>query len=219
MAAGFEILSCLRESCDGIEYVDQTGFFSTTAPWGYNSPQPSVPTLTVGGVFGYTSYTLSIWASEAGGIDMVDGVPTSPALITVDLLTTTHTIDVDTGHVTWAFTFEDLGLTGPNVRSGWWFIRLDPVLWTNDSIDYDYSADQQFGFTGDVTRLMDNAKYNALRKYGWDCSKCKCGGTSIGELNQRYLIIRDLAGCVGLDDEFTKGIDYLYSVLPLCNNC
>jgi len=216
MATGFEVQFCLSESCDGITFKDITGFFGTSNPYGYNAPAPSVPTLAIDGTFGYTSYTLSIWASEAGGIDMVDGVPTSPALITVDLLTATHTIDPVTGYVTWAFTFEDLGLSGPNVRSGWWFIRLDPVLWTNDSINYDYSTDQQFGFTGDVTRLMDNAKYEALRKKGWNCGDCKCGGTPIGLINQRYLIIRDLAGCVGLDDEFTKGIDYLYSILPLC---
>lgn len=214
MPTSFEIASCLSESCDGITFKDITGFFGTSNPYGYNAPQPSVPTLTTGGVFGYTSYTLSIWQATSEGID------TSVApLLTVDLLTTTHTIDVDTGHVTWAFTFEDLGLTGPNVRSGWWYIRLDPVLWTNDSINYEYPTEQQFGFTGDVTRLRDNAMYESLRKHGWNCDKCKCGGVSIGLLNQRYLIIRDLAGCVGLDDEFTTGINYLYSVLPLCNNC
>lgn len=211
MAAGFEIDICLQESCNGLTVKDLTGFFSTSNPYGYNAPQVSVPTLGVDGTFGYTSYVANIWAASADGIDT-----STPALITVNLLTWPHTIDTETGFVTWEFTFEDLGLSGPNLRSGWWFIRLDPVLWTNDSIDYPYDTDQQFGFTADVTRLMDNAKYEALRKHGWNCEKCKCGGTSIGLINQRYLIIRDLAGCVGLDEEFTKGINYLYSILPTC---
>lgn len=210
--AAFEIIPCLRETCDGIEYVDATGFFGTSNPWGYNAPQPSVPTLATNGTFGYTSYTLSIWAATAGGYDS-----SQAPLITVDLLTTAHTIDVTTGHVTWAFTFEQLGLSGPNVRSGWWYIRLDPVVWTSGGTDYDYSTDQQFAFVQEVTKLRNDAIIASLRKHGFKCDACKCGGISIGQMNQRFLIIRDFAPCVGMDEEFTKGIDWLYSILPLCN--
>lgn len=209
--ASFEINPCLRETCDGIEYVDATGFFGTSNPYGYNAPQDSVPTLAVDGTFGYTSYTLSIWAATAGGYDS-----SQAPLFTTDLLTTAHTIDTTTGHVTWSFTFEDLGLTGPNVRSGWWYIRLDPVVWDNTGGPYDYSRDQTFAFVGEVTKMRNDAMIAALRKNGFMCEACKCGGISMGLLNQRFLIIRDFAPCVGLDDEFTKGIDWLYSILPLC---
>ena len=49
MAASFEINACLKETCDGLAYVDSTGFFSVSNPWGYNAPQDSVPTLTTEG--------------------------------------------------------------------------------------------------------------------------------------------------------------------------
>lgn len=211
MAASFEINTCLRETCEGIEYVDTTGFFGVSNPWGYNAPQESVPTLTTGGVFGYTSYTLSIWPALQGGYDS-DAAP----IITADLLTRTHTIDPDTGYVTWLFTWEDLGLTDEVARSGWWFIRLDPVTWPGDAQVYDYSTDQTFAFTQQVTKLVDDAMIAALRKNGFDCGGCKCGGTPINELYQRYRIIRDFAPCNGMDDQFTDGIDWLLTTLPIC---
>lgn len=211
MAASFEINACLTETCDGLAYVDSTGFFGVSNPWGYNAPQDSVPTLTTEGVFGYTSYTLSIWPALQGGYDS-----DSDPLLVVDLLTRPHTIDPETGRVTWSFSWADLGLTDQVARSGWWFIRLDPVVWDGDVQAYDYSTDQSFALTGHVTKLVDDAMIAALRKHGFKCGGCKCGGTPIDELYQRYRIIRDFAPCNGMDDQFTDGIDWLYSILPLC---
>ncbi len=211
MAASFEINACLQETCDGLAFVDATGFFGVSNPWGYNAPQDSVPTLTDEGVFGYTSYTLSIWPALQGGYD-----DTAAPLLTVDLLTWAHTINPDTGHVPWNFSWNDLGLSDQIARSGWWFIRLDPVVWPGQSQDYDYSTDQTFAFTGHITKLMDNAMIASLRKNGFNCGGCKCGGTPIDKLYQRFRIIRDFSPCNGMDDKFTEGIDWLYSILPLC---
>lgn len=218
MANQFEIVPCLEETCTGVRYKDVTGFFGTSRPYGYNSPNQSVPTLTTDGVFGYASYTLSIWAAVEDGLTVVDGVPDSPALLTVDLLTWDHTIDTETGYVTWDFTFEDLGLSGPRVRSGWWFIRLDPVLWESGGEDYDYSRDETFAFVDDINYLMDQAMYKA-RKKGANCGGCKCGGLDIEKVYQRFRIIRGFDPCNNLDDSFTAGVDWLYSILPLCPNC
>lgn len=215
MANAFEIKPCLNETCEGVQYVDRTGFFGTSNPYGYGAPQDSVPTLTTDGVFGYTSYVISIWQSEEGGIETVDGIPASPPLFTTDLLTATHTIDVTTGYVTWNFSFEDLGLTGPRLRSGWWFIRLDPVLWTNNSVDYDYSTDQQFAFVNDMNYLTDQAMFKARQKSA-DCSGCRCGGLNIKDVYQRFRIIRDFDPRNNMDASFTAGVDWIYSILPLC---
>lgn len=218
MANSFEVRLCASETCTGLSIQDVTGFFGTSNAYGYNAPLESVPTLAIDGTYGYTSFVASIWAAEEGGIETVDGIPTSPALFTVDLLTATHTIDTTTGYVTWDFTFEDLGLTGPRLRSGWWFIRLDPVLWTNNSVDYDYSTDQQFAFVDDINYLMDQAMIKALRK-GMDCGGCKCGGLDIKDVYQRFRIIRDFAPCNNMDASFTAGVDWIYSILPLCSTC
>lgn len=213
MASAFEVVPCLSETCDGIQFKDITGFFGTSRPYGYGAPQDSVPTLSSSGVFGYTSYRISIWAAQEGGFDA-----DAPPLFTADLLTWTHTIDTDTGYVTWNFSFEDLGLSGPRLRSGWWFIRLEPVLWENGGTDYDYSTDQTFAFVDDINYLMDQAMYKAIQK-GTGCGGCKCGGLDIKDVYQRFRIIRDFAPCNNMDASFTSGVDWLYSILPLCNNC
>lgn len=218
MASSFEIVPCLEETCDGIRFIDATGFFGTSNAYGYNAPQDSVPTLAIDGTFGYTSYVISIWAAEEGGLTFVDGIPDSDPLFTTDLLTATHTIDTTTGNVTWDFSFEDLGLSGPRLRSGWWFIRLDPVLWENTGGPYDYATDQQFAFVDDINYLMDQAMIKALRK-GTSCGGCKCGGLDIKDVYQRFRIIRDFAPCANMDASFTSGVDWIYSILPLCNNC
>lgn len=211
VASSFEIIPCLEEGCDGLTFIDRTGYFGTDNPWGYNAPQESVPTLTTGGVFGYESYTLSIWRAQEGGYDE-DAAP----IITADLLTRAHTIDEDTGYVSWTFTWEDLGLDEGYARSGWWFIRIDPAVWEGDSQDYNYATDQTFAFTQNITKLMDDAMIASLRKNGFSCGGCKCGGTPMSTLYQRYRIIRDFMPCNGMDDQFTTGIDWLYTTLPLC---
>ena len=89
------------------------------------------------------------------------------------------------------------------------------MLWTNNSVDYDYSRDQQFAFVDDINYLMDQAMIKALRK-GMDCGGCKCGGLDIEKVYQRFRIIRDETPCNNMDASFTAGVDWIYSILPLC---
>ena len=216
MASGFEVNLCLSESCDGLTVIDQTGFFSTSNTFGYNSPNVSVPTLQNDGTFGYTAYTLNLFFAIQGGYQNGAGFLADPSTpdYTVDLLTWPHTIDTVTGYVTWEFTFEDLGITAATLRSGWWLARLDPVTWVNGQT-YDYSNDIPFAFTGDITKLMDAAMKKFYAEKGLGC-KCDCGGVDLKDLYQMYRIARDFMPCVGLNDQFQSTVDYLYSQLPLC---
>jgi hypothetical protein len=211
MAAGFEVEICLSESCNGITVKDVTGFFSAENPFSYNAPNPSVPTLLTSGVFGYTEYVLSLFYAIQGGYD-----DTQAPDYTVDLLTWPHTVDVDTGYVTWEFTFADLGITDETLRSGWWLGRLDPVTWVNGTT-YDYSRDETFAFTGDITSMMDTAMAEFIRKNGFDggCD-CGCGGEAFMKLYLRYRVWRDNMACANMEEAFQETADYLYTALPQC---
>ncbi len=217
MPSAFEVVLCLEPSCTGLTVRDTTGFFSTTNPWAYNSPQASVPTLDTDGTFGYSQYVLSLFYAVQGGYQNTSNYLADPPVpdYTVNLLTWPHVVDSVTGVVTWEFTFEDLGITTGALRSGWWLARLDPVTWVNNSVTYDYSNDLTFAFTSEITSLMDAAMKKFYTEKGLG-GKCSCGGTEIRELYQTYRIWRDLMPCVGLDNQFQATADYLYSKLPLC---
>lgn len=204
----FEVISCLSESCTGITIRDITGFFGPEKPFGYNAPSATVPTLTTGGVFGYTTYSAQLFFAKDGGFDP-DGTPD----YTVNLLTWPSTIDPVTGYVTWEITLEQLGITA--ARSGWWMMRLT-AIWVNNAVTYDYSQDDTFGFTGDLTTKIDATMKRYYAEKGIGCP-CDCGGTPILELYQRYRIFRDFTGCVNLYDQFQAEADWLYGHLPLCS--
>ncbi len=204
----FEVRLCIQPSCTGITVKDLTGFFSNTVPLGYNGPQDAIPTLATDGTYGYTTFSLDIFFAIQGGYDEAR----TPDY-TVDLLTWPHTIDTTTGYVTWEFTFEEIGITDETLRSGWWLGSWD-AIWDNTGGPYDYSDNQTYAFTSDLTTLMDTAVMNAYKR-GKGC-RCKCGDRTIGDLYQTYRIWRDFLACNNMDAAFQAEADYLYTQLPLC---
>lgn len=211
----FTIQSCLKETCDGVSFVDTTGIFSLDNPNGYNGPSPEVPTLNPNtGTFGYTTYQLQLFYAVEGGFDS-----TAAPNYTVNLLTWPRTVDNDPtsdtyGHVTWNFSLENLGLE--YVRSGWWLARIT-AIWVNGTT-YDYSQDDTFGFTGDLTKRIDQTMKKYYVGKGIDgCCSCDCGGTDITMLYQKFRIWRDFIGCVAFVDEFQTEADWLYDHVTLCS--
>lgn len=211
----FTIQTCLKETCDGVSFVDTTGVFALDNPNGYNGPGQEVPTLNVStGEFGYTTYQLELFYAVEGGFDST-GNPD----YTANLLTWPHTVDTnptsDTyGHVTWDFSLDDLGLE--TTRSGWWLARIT-AIWVN-SQTYDYSQDDTFGFTGDLTSKIDQTMKRFYSEKGTDgnCG-CQCGDTNINTLYQKYRIWRDFIGCVAFYDQFQVEADWLYEHYIQCS--
>ncbi len=202
----FELNICLSETCTGIKVTDLTGFFGPENAWGYGAPAQSVPTLSLSGVYGYSEFSIAIFFAKEGGYD-----PTGTPDFTADLLTTSHTIDPVTGYVTWEFTLEDLGVE--SLRSGWWAMNTT-AIWENVET-YDYSTDNKFGFTGDLTSKIDQTMKRYYAQNGGGCP-CDCGGSSIQELYMRYRIWRDFIGCVNLEVQFQEEADWLYNHYVLC---
>lgn len=205
----FEISICAKEGCESLSIIDETGFFGPDKPFGYNAPDVSVPTLTTGGVFGYTTYQAEIYYAIEGGFD-----DTAAPDYTVDLLTWAHTTDAVTGEVTWVFTLEDLNLTA--LRSGWWKVVVT-ALYTNNTVDYNYDAYEVLGLTQDLTSIMDTAMKKYYAQHGASGCDCDCGGEDLATLYEKYRIWKDFMGCAGLDDAFQTDADYLLAHLPLCS--
>jgi hypothetical protein len=209
----FEIELCASESCEGITVVDKTGFFASDNPYGYNAPPTpngEVPTLTTGGVFGYSEYTLNIFFAVAGGVDMDTDPPPTPSY-TANLLTWPHTIDTDTGYVTWSFTKDQLGVE--YIRSGWWVFRGEGVWINSDDEEYTYDINNTTGFIGYLQEQVDTMMKSANPK---KCGGCKNGCKDPYEL---FLLFSPLtcwaAECQNYD-AFTTHVDYLLNNVPPC---
>lgn len=203
----FEIILCGKETCEGISLVDQTGFFGTEKPWGYNSPNSTVPSLSTLGVFGYTTYTLDIFQAVPGGVDLTTNPPPTP-LLTVNLLTRPHTIDVTTGYVTWDFTLEDLGIEF--VRSGWWVFRVRGVFTNSVPTTYTYGEETTMGFKDHITEKVDQL----YKESDIDC-ECKKGCVPLEKV-LLYTMALSTQGCCGDQAAFTQTIDWLYNNSDNC---
>lgn len=196
----FDVLLCAKETCDGVQLVDYTGFFSSDAPQGYNAPGVGIPTLLVNGTFGYSTYSVQVFFAKAGGNDGT-GNPDK----TFNLLTWPHTVDPDTGYVTWDFSFADLGVADETLRSGWWLFRTTALFST-----YDYSNDYRFGFRDDIVDKID--KENLPKPLDCDCDEgCEGPWTIVAKL---FLALK--GGCCQQSDNFQRNIDYLYNTYQNC---
>ena len=213
----FEIKLCARDACDGgITVTDTTGFFSVDNPFGYNAPPTpggAVPTLSTAGVFGYSSYTLLIYRAIQGGVDL-DADPSPPPDLTINLLTWPHTIDEETGNVTWTFTPQQLGVE--QARSGWWLFRGEGVWVNSEDEEYTYPIYSTVGLLGDLCAKVDAMMLKA--------SPAKCGGCGGGKRSpyEMYLLFNPLASWAGECQNyegFTNHVDYLYHNIPLCGCC
>lgn len=215
MATLFEVKFCLSASCTGLKLIDTTGFWSTENPFGYwnsqngDSPDPALPTLTINGTFGYDSYSVNIWEAVQGGVDL-NATPQPPPDWTFDLLTLPHTIDVDTGYVTWDLSLETLGLS--YLYPGWWIARGDAV-WTdtNDEV-HDYPVDCTSGISQYLTEQVDKMM---LASSPEQC-ECKKGCQSPYELLLLYNPISCWAGNSQDYAGYQRICDFLFTSLPLC---
>lgn len=216
MATAFEVKGCLGEGCQTLKYVDRTGWWSAQNPMGYwnpangTSPNPDIPTLTSLGVFGYDSYSIDIYAAVFGGVNMDSSPPPTPSY-TFNLLTETHTIDTETGYVTWEWTLETLGIE--YIRPGWWLVR-GTAVWTEVDTTVDtYLINGTSGLQGYLTEQVDKMMLAANPK--------KCGGCAKGcaDPYELYLIYNPLTCWSGncQDEEgYTTHIDYLLNEVPPC---
>lgn len=210
MASSFEINICASDTgCDGVTFVDQTGVFGLVEnPLAYGAPNDTVPSLDVDtGVYNYDSYTLEVWYAAEGGLD-----ETAPPDFTLDLLTATHTVDADTGYVTWELSLEDLGVE--TIRSGWWLFRVTGVFTNDDDETFNYVFDAQMAFIEDLTTQTD-AMMSTFNVAGCcdDCAKKKA------DLYQKYWITKKYTACCADEAGFTRNVDYLLANLPLCSDC
>jgi hypothetical protein len=199
----FEINACPSEICSGIKLVDSTGYFTVDNPWGYNAPNPTVPSLDPDGTFNYDSYQLQLFYAKPGFYD-----DNGPPDFTANLLTWPHTVDED-GHVTWEFSFADLGVT--ELRSGIWLFRLNPVIFNDGSEDIDYSDDVQVFFTDDIQAKIDARAINA----DFDCG-CNDSCEPIWSLNSKLELAKRM-GCACQNPEKTQAmVDSLYNSYQRC---
>lgn len=195
----FDLKYCPSESCLGIAFKDIVGFFASDNPYGYNSPLAGVPTLDTDGTYSFTSYQLEIWRAVDGGVD-----PNGDPDVTIDLLATAHTVDPDTGYVSWTLDLETLGVD--SIRSGRWIFKATAV---DGSTTYEVtrSVAMVCDITDDVDQLMLKRDFNC---------ECANGCTPAEDLFAKLFLTKGQVKCSG-PDIFQTNVDYLYyHAQPCC---
>ena len=156
---------CLQQTCDGLEFNDQTGLYNaTTNPGGYGSEN------VVLGPSDFDTYELSLWAPDN---DYYADVP-APS-VTLDLLEDVPTPDPD-DHYKWPFTEAQVGIP---LADGPWYWEAVGV-----------KDGDEYRTQGVVIFLNDlRASINAKLK-GWDPTcPCKAGCYDIADLYAKFLVL------------------------------
>lgn len=106
-----QLAACVKETCDGLEYVDTTlNYNAETRPGGYGSPNP------VDGPADFDTLVFSLW------LPGVDPATTPTPSVTVNLLTDVPAQAADQTYTWPVFTFEQLGVT--IVESGVGYVEV-----------------------------------------------------------------------------------------------
>ena len=147
-----KLKGCLAEECDGLQYTDTTGPYSSSNAGGYG------PENDVNGPGDFASMTFSFW-------DPTKDPNTSAATAVIDLLANVPTPDAN-GYYEWpTFTLEELNLT--SLDSGVGYVEVVAV----DSDGDTYSVNFKVILT---KQLYDTLKPKMAKWRPDGCGKTGC---------------------------------------------